>query len=173
MKFESSEKIRTTRSKEDLMNSLEEQLKKVSGKVKRVGDTLIATKMTMEVASGTRKDTTIFSLKQIDDGWLVVASSKYRPTVSLFIYILILLITAFLWIIPIVFYATDKKDVVEAIDASLKRMQKEFDVPFTIAPALNTTESNIDKLEKLVGLKEKGVLTEDEFNLQKNILLNS
>lgn len=42
----------------------------------------------------------------------------------------------------------------------------------TITERSEQSESNIDKLEKLAGLKEKGVITEEEFQQKKKDLLS-
>jgi hypothetical protein len=93
MRFEVSERIRTTRSQEELLAVLEDQFKKVSDSVHRAGKTIEAKSIEASFGSINRSDTTIISLRKVDDGWLVVAEVHYRPSVAFWIILIITLFT--------------------------------------------------------------------------------
>lgn len=75
---------------------------------------------------------------------------------------------ALLLIINIIFYAQDS-------DPSENRFgpnPKSADAPRGAAPAKSTISmDNLDQIEKLAALRDKGVLTEDEFQMKKTALL--
>jgi hypothetical protein len=95
MKFEVSERISTSAGKGELLKVLEEQFKKVSENVQRHGDTLVAKSIEASFGSINRYDTTTIELKDVDDGFLAVASVNYRPTTSFWI---IFIIGLFFWL---------------------------------------------------------------------------
>ena len=54
---------------------------------------------------------------------------------------------------------------------SFLALKEKLDQMLTSSRAGAKTPSNLDELEKLAGLKEKGIITEDEFNQKKKQLL--
>jgi hypothetical protein len=171
MKFEVSERIVTSTAKEDLLKALEEQFKKVSLNVQRHGDTLVAKSIEASFGSINRSDTTTVELKAVDDGFLAVANVNYRPSTAFWI---IFIIGIFLWLVgwlvPIIFYLIQKKTVQEGIQEVFIRVKNEFMSPSGQQP-MKHGQSDLDQLEKLGALKEKGVITEDEFQAKKKQLL--
>lgn len=167
MKFEVSERIRTTKSQEELLLALEGQFKKISESVQRAGQIIEAKSIEASFGSINRADTTVISLRKADDGWLVVAEVNYRPSVAFWIILIITLFTWVFWLIPIAFYILQKNSVRTAISECLLRIKNEFDQ----SSSGQMASSSIGDLEKLGALKEKGLITENEFEAKKKQLL--
>ena len=172
MKFEVSERIATSEGKEVLLKALEEQFKKVSENVQRHGDILIAKSIEASFGSINRTDTTTVELKDVDNGFLAVANVQYRPSGAFWIIFIITLFTWVFWLIPIAFYLIQKKTVQEGIQEVFTRVKNEF-MSSREQKSNKQGQSDLDQLEKLAALKEKGVITEDEFQAKKKELLRS
>lgn len=169
MRFEISERIRTSRSQEELLTVLEDQFKKVSEGVQRAGQTIEAKSIEASFGSINRSDTTTISLRKADDGWLVVAEVHYRPSVAFWIILIITLFTWVFWLLPIAFYLLQKNTVRTAITECLQRVRNEFDQ--SSGGSSQMTSSSIGDLEKLGALKERGLITDGEFEAKKKQLL--
>lgn len=169
MKFEVSERIRTRRSLEELLTVLEAQFKKVASGVQRAGQTIEVKSIEASFGSINRTDTTTISLRKADDGWLVVADVDYQPSVAFWIILIITFFTWIFWLLPIAFYLLQKNTVRTAISECLQRVRNEFDQS---SEGVNQIErSSIDDIEKLGALKERGLITESEFEAKKKQLL--
>jgi len=169
MRFEISERIRTSRSQEELLVVLEDQFKKVSEGVQRAGQTIEAKSIEASFGSINRSDTTTISLRKADDGWLIVAEVHYRPSVAFWIILIITLFTWIFWLLPIAFYLLQKNTVRTAITECLQRVRNEFDQ--SSGGSSQMASSSIGDLEKLAALKEKGLITDGEFEAKKKQLL--
>jgi hypothetical protein len=79
-----------------------------------------------------------------------------------------------LWLVgcllPVVFYLMQKKTVQDGIHEVFIRVKNEFMSP-SGQQSMKHGQSELDQLEKLGALKEKGVITEDEFQAKKKQLL--
>ena len=169
MKFEVSERLRTTRSQDEILAVLEEQFKKVSENVKRHGQTIEAKSIEASFGSINRTDTTTVSLKKADGGWLVIADVHYRPSVAFWIILIITLFTYIFWLLPIVFYLFQKKTVRTSIEECFQRVKNEFDQ--TSQGINQSNSSGVEEIEKLAALKGKGFITDGEFEAKKKQLL--
>lgn len=170
MKFEVSERIITNAEKEKLLNGLEEQFKKVSQKVIRTGDSITVKLIEASFGSINRSDTTTIDLKETEDGFLVLANVNYRPSIAFWIILILTLFTWVFWLIPIVFYLIQKKTVQAGIKDVFDRINNEF-MSSGVKNSKKKDQSNLEQLEKLAALKEKGAVTEDEFQTKKKELL--
>jgi hypothetical protein len=126
MRFEVSERIPTSRSAADILDALEQQFRKVSSSVRRVGSTFTATMIGSTFGSINRTDQTTVSLKRVDDGYLVVADVYYRPSVMFWVFLVCGLFGWVLWVVPIVFYLIHKNFVRKGIEECLQRVKNEF-----------------------------------------------
>lgn len=169
MKFEVSERIRTNRSQDELLGALEEQFRKVSETVQRSGYSIEAKSIEATFGSINRSDTTVVSLKQTDDGWLAIADVHYRPSVAFWVILIITLFTYIFWLLPIAFYLLQKSTVRTAIVECFQRIRNEFDKSGS-AGASNALTS-LEDLERLGALRDKGLLTEAEFQEKKRKML--
>ena len=169
MKFEVSERIRTLKSQDELLIALETQFKKVAESIQRSGQTIEAKSIEASFGSINRKDTTIVSMTKVDDGWLVVADVHYRPSVAFWIILIITLFTWVFWLVPIALYLLQKNTVSTAITECLQRVKNEFDQAGqgNFKPAT----SNLEDLEKLGALREKGLISDTEFDAKKKQIL--
>ena len=169
MKFEVSERISTTARKEDLLLFLEDQFRKVSGNVRRQDDSLFVKSIEATFGSINRSDDSVIELKRAEDGWLVIALVNYRPSVAFWIIVILLLFTWIMWLLPIVFYLLQKKTVQNSIQDVFLRVKNEFQGSLVSHDTIES--SNLEKIEKLAALKNKGIITEEEFSVKKKELL--
>ncbi len=170
MKFEVSERIATRAGKEDLLRGLEEQFKKVSESVQRNGDSIVAKAIEASFGSINRKDTTTIELKATEDGFLVVGNVHYRPSTAFWVILILTFFTWVGWLIPIVFYLIQKKTVQNGVKEVFTRVKNEFMNSAGEKPK-KQGQSDLDQLEKLGALKEKGVITDEEFQAKKREIL--
>lgn len=171
MKFEISERIVTDIDKEKLIVGLEEQFRKVAQKVVRTGDIIVAKSIEASFGSINRNDTTTVYLKGKEDGYFVVGEVHYSPSVAFWIILLISLFTYVFWLLPILFYLGQKKTVRNSIQEVFNRVRNEFMTSKKSGPETHA-KSNLDQLDQLAGLKDRGFVTEEEFQIKKRELLN-
>ena len=85
---------------------------------------------------------------------------------------IILIITLFswvFWLIPIAFYLLHKNTVKTAITECLLRVKNEFDQ--AAHEISKHAISNLEDLEKLGALREKGIISDSEFKAKKKQIL--
>jgi len=167
MKFEISQTLRTSRSKREIVDFLESQLRKVSNRVNRSGESVTAKAIEASFGSINRADTTVFSMREKDRGFICVADVNYRPSFAFWFFIIMGLSTFIFWLLPIIFYLTQKKTVRSAITDVFTRVKDEFESD------AKSYSNSVDSLEKLAILKEKGMLTDAEFDREKQALLSN
>jgi hypothetical protein len=167
MRFEISEQIRTRRDQVAIVNALETQLRKVSRKVVRAGDVITASAIEASFGSINRSDRAVLRVEPKGAGCLCVAEVTYRPSVAFWILLVLLLFTYVLWLLPIVFYLTQKKAVRSAVADIFTRVKNEFEMDTA------SEGPGLDDLEKLAALKQKGILTEAEFETKKREILQN
>jgi hypothetical protein len=169
MRFEVSERIRTNRSEQELLAVLEAQFRKISEDVQRSGQTIEAKAIQASFGSINRLDTTTIALKQVEDGWLVLAEVHYRPSVAFWIIFIITLFSWLFWLLPIAFYLLQKDTVRTAIAECLQRVRNEFDQNISVSG--QSEHSAMDDIERLGALRERGLITDSEFEAKKKQLL--
>ena len=170
MKFEVSDRIPTNANRESLLKALEEQLSKVSENVRRDGDSYVAEMIEATFGSINRKDITTVELRDSDDGFLIVGNVDYRPSTWFWVLLIILLFTYIGWIIPVAFYLLHKNTVKNAIQGVFTRIKNEF-TSSSGQKQKKLEYNDLDQLEKLADLKDKGAVTEEEFQTKKKELL--
>ena len=170
MNFEVSERIITTAAKEEILKVLESQFKKVSLDVKRYGDSIFVKSIEATFGSINRSDKTDIELKSVERGFLAIACVHYRPSVAFWIILIITLFTWVFWLVPIIFYLIQKKTVRNSIQDVFTRVKNEFMSP-NETRMKNQDPSELDQIEKLASIKEKGIITEEEFQIKKKELL--
>jgi len=172
VRFEISERIRTTRTADELLVSLEEQFGRIADSVQRSGAVLTAKAIEASFGSVNRNDDTTITVRPMDGGVLLVAEVNYRPSVMFWILLILLLFTTVLWLIPIAFYLHQKNTVRDAIAACFQRVRNEFDEATASASGKSSAGSHqLDQLSKLADLHQRGVLSDAEFAEQKRRLL--
>lgn len=169
MRFEVSERIKTSKSEAELLTALDAQFNKISGSTNRAGQTIIAKAIEASFGSINRSDTTTISLRKMDDGWLVLADVHYRPSFAFWVILIVTLFTTIGWIIPIAFYLLQKKTVREAIVECFQRIKNEHEQLLTYSQ--QNSLSSFEDIERWASLKEKGIITVSEFDEKKKQLL--
>jgi hypothetical protein len=127
MKFEISEKFKTGKNEEQILEVLEEQFRKVSRKVTKDGKEIKAKLIEATFLYWFRSDTTNIRLSKKDTGYLCIADVEYKPSVVFWLGCILLLMTAVGLLIPIVAYLYHKKVVREAIEKVLRRVKDEVE----------------------------------------------
>ena len=169
MRFEVSERITTRADKVELLTLLEDQFRKIASSVQRHGESLEATSIEASFGSINRRDRTLVELKPTNDGFVAIASVHYRPSVAFWIILIITFFTYVFWIVPIVFYLLQRQTVRNAIQEVFTRAKHEFQDLTGSAAVKRLTD--LDLLEKLATLRDKGTITEEEFLNKKKVLL--
>jgi hypothetical protein len=165
MNFEVSERINTRTNTLAVVNELEVQLRKIA-KVTRDGDVITARAIEASFGSVNRHDKTVFTVRPKETGLLCVADVTYRPSVAFWVFFMLgLFAYGLLFWIPIIFYLLQKKTVRSGITDVFARIKNEFEMQAT------TVDSGLEGLERLAGLKERGMLSDAEFESKKKELL--
>jgi Short C-terminal domain len=173
MRYEISERIQTDRPSRDVLNLALDQFRKISSSaMPQNNDHIVVKGIEATFGSANRSDETIVSFKQVDDGWLLIADVTYKPSVFFWIITIVLLFTYVAWIFPIIFYLTQKNAVRQAIENCFARVRNEL-AGSSGHKTLSSPQrsSALDDLDKLASLKERGVITEEEFLSKKAQLL--
>lgn len=173
MRFEVSQRIQTSASRNEIENALEEQFKKIASNVTWTGDGFRIKDIEASFGSINRTDVTTVRVNNTENGYLIIADVDYHPSVAFWIILLITLFTFIFWLIPIVFYAVQKKTVHTAIESVFGRINNEFQGVANKSNVSSSSSSSLDQLEKLAALKEKGIITEVEFAKKKQELLGN
>ena len=95
--------------------------------------------------------------------------SSLSPISGVLDNLIITLFTWIFWLLPIAFYLLQKNTVRTAITECLQRVRNEFDQ--SSGGSSQMASSSIGDLEKLAALKEKGLITDGEFEAKKKQLL--
>ena len=165
MNFEVSERINTRTNTLAVVNEWEVQLRKIA-KVTRDGDVITARAIEASFGSVNRHDKTVFTVRPKETGLLCVADVTYRPSVAFWVFFMLgLFAYGLLFWIPIIFYLLQKKTVRSGITDVFARIKNEFEMQAT------TVDSGLEGLERLAGLKERGMLSDAEFESKKKELL--
>lgn len=171
MRFETSVRIRSTKTPDELTTALFRQFEKIARSVER--ETLGFTAEGIEATFGSvnRKDTTQVSVRSKDGDCLVVAEVHYRPSGVFWLLLILLLFSWVGWLIPIGFYLYQKGTVRTAVENALDRVKVEYDnVPATVAQT-DAPASMSSEFQKLANLRAQGILSEEEFTAAKQRLL--
>src|ERR1700688_1197938 len=165
MNFEVSERINTRTNTLAVVNEWEVQLRKIA-KVTRDGDVITARAIEASFGSVNRHDKTVFTVRPKETGLLCVADVSSRPSVAFWVFFMLgLFAYGLLFWIPIIFYLLQKKTVRSGITDVFARIKNEFEMQAT------TVDSGLEGLERLAGLKERGMLSDAEFESKKKELL--
>lgn len=172
MKFELSEKLNTGKSKEEVYLVLKDQFYKASNSVKMKEGKLIVKSIEATFGSINRTDKTNIILKEKNGGFICIAEVTYRPSFMFWVLVLLLISTGVFWLMPIGFYLYQKKTVSEAITNVFKRVKDEVEEFKNEVEVKNNSIDSVSELERLATLKEKGIISEEEFKVQKTKILN-
>lgn len=170
MKSELSETITTNASEQEILNILSDQFKKVADSVSQKGN-ILSVKKINSFFGFFRSDSSIIRIKENNGSFLLTADVDYRPSGLFWVILILTLFTYVGWLIPLIFFFYQKRTVRESIQDVFSRVKNEF--PNTNKIIVLPKTDDLDELEKLHSLKEKGIITEDEFNAKKKKILNN
>jgi hypothetical protein len=136
-----------------------------------VNEVLRVTSIHASFGSINRTDVTDITIRPVDDGYLLTANVNYRPSVAFWFILILTLFTWVFWLIPITFYMLQKETVKRGIEEGFRNVKNELGRTPTTQPSGTQANTSIADLERLAGLLEKGLLTQEEFNSQKAQLL--
>tara|TARA_R110002049_G_scaffold180016_1_gene347049 strand:- start:115 stop:876 length:762 start_codon:yes stop_codon:yes gene_type:complete len=186
MHFQVSQRIHTIVPHEVVFDAVEEQLKSVAYTVERNHDEIIATSLEASFGSINRNDTTRITLNQNPEGLILLAEVHYRPSFAFWIILILTLFSYIFWLIPIIFYLTQKNTVKSAIENVFKRVKDDLETghhPQNVTETRNLNsgtpsvsndlEAEIKLLEKLANLKAMGAISEEEFLTKKQQIMGS
>lgn len=179
--FESSIRLQTDEPSETILQAISAQFENAATSVRAASDgSLVIEGIEPSFGSVNNENTSRIELRTMNGGYLVVASTYYRPSFVFWILFLILLFTWVGWLIPLGFYLWQKQAVQKRIERIFARINDEFrSVPTSQpVPSQSATPSGSDKelaqlelLERLGDLLQRGVLTQEEFQAKKAQIL--
>ena len=174
MKFDLSRRFNTDSSSTDIMKFLEDSFRRSAESVYNNSKVLTVTEVNATFGSINRKDSTIVEVRQKDDDALLVAYVEYKPSGWFWIFFICGLFTTIGWLIPIGFYFYQKNVVKDGIEEIFNRAETEFrdnKASSSTSEKAVLSEDISVQLEKLAALKEKGILSDEEFASQKAKIL--
>jgi hypothetical protein len=175
MRFQVTERIATNASITDVGTSMQANFQRIASSAKPVDSVLRVTSIQASFGSINRTDVTDIEIRPAENGYLLVADVKYRPSVAFWVILILTLFTWVFWLIPIIFYLLQKETVKRGVEEGFRNVKNELQSsPPTALPSPNgSSNSAIADLEKLGSLLTQGLITQDEFNEQKQRLLGS
>ena len=175
MKFDVSRRFQTKNSEEEIAKFLEDLFRKNSNSANYNNGVLTVDLINPTFGSINRKDKTVIEIKPKDNETLLVANVEYKPSGWFWFFVICGLFTTVAWLIPIIFYLYQKNTVKTGIEEIFSRTENEFRETNKSSSAASTEqpEDPVSKLEKLAVLKEKGILSEEEFIKQKQKILEN
>lgn len=169
MNFDISRRFSVNASIEDVVRFLEDSFRNVAETVYNNGGVLTVELVNATFGSINRKDKTVVEVRPKDTDTLIVAHVEYKPSGWFWIFLICGLFTTIGWVIPIAFYFFQKNMVKNGIEEIFNRAENEFRTSKstgTVSKAVSS-EDVYSQLEKLAALKEKGILSDEEFAAQK------
>lgn len=170
MRFEISKRVDTDRSIDDVIASAKQSFEKIAKSVDDDQSGFVAKGVEATFGSINRTDRTIVRCAPAEGGAMIVADVHYKPSFAFWVILLLTLFSYVGWIIPIGFYLYQKSTVRSAVESALQKVHDELrrTTSQIAGPSLSSTA---DELAKLADLRERGLLTDQEFAAQKAKLL--
>lgn len=175
MRFDLSRRFHTDSSTADIMKFLESSFRRMSESVYYDNRVLSVESVNATFGSINRQDRTLIEAKQKDNDTLLIAYVSYKPSGWFWIFFICGLFTTIGWLIPIVFYFYQKSVVKDGIEEIFNRTENEFRENKASSKEEKTvlTDDISVQLERLAALKDKGILSEEEFASQKAKILEN
>jgi hypothetical protein len=171
MQFQVTERITTNASITDVGSVMQSNFRRIATSAVPINNILRVTSIQATFGSINRTDVTDIAIRPVENGYLLVADVKYRPSVAFWIILIITLFTWIFWLIPIIFYIVQKDTVKRAIEEGFRNVKNELGNN-QVSTGPNSQSSNaIADLEKLGSLLRQGLVSQQEFDEQKRKLL--
>ena len=174
MNYDLSRRFKTQASENDIIQFMEDSFRRTSDSVYNNGRILSVGGINTTFGSINRTDKTVVELKSKDNDALLVAHVEYKPSGWFWIFFICGLFTTIGWLIPIGFYFYQKNVVKDGIEEIFNRAETEFrdnKASSSTSEKAVLSEDISVQLEKLAALKEKGILSDEEFASQKAKIL--
>lgn len=177
MYFSLNKRFATKASCEQILIFLEDEFKKVAEFVTYnvSSNSLTIKSINTTFGSINRDDTTIIEVKDKDKEIAITAFITYGPSAWFWVFIILGLFTWLLWLVPLVMYFYQKDIVKISILEVFNIVENEFkekDINNTVVKKSISIDNISDQLEKFAQLAEKGFITKEEYEIQKEKLLN-
>jgi len=128
MKFEISEKVKTAKNEAAVMESLEEQFRKVSNSTRNEGNGLEVYSIHASFYSFVCSNKTDVKISKKENGFLCVANTNYSPSILFWILLIIGLFFAGIGtLLDLIAYFYQKKVVRDAIVDVLRAVKNEIE----------------------------------------------
>ncbi len=175
MNFDVSRRFQTKATVKEITSFLQSSFMKSAGTVSDNGSSLIVQSINPTFGSINRSDRTAIEIKSVDSDIVLVANVTYKPSTWFWVFVVIGLFTTIAWVIPIAFYLYQKGMVKNGIEEVFNRTETEFRGENSTRSVTNAASSEdvFTQLEKLGALKEKGLLSDEEFASQKAKLMGT
>lgn len=171
MNIKLNEKIKTHLSEAQILTIIQSEFSHLSTAVHTDGGAVTARMIAPNTFGAiNRQDVTHITLSPSADGFIVAADITIAPSTAFwFLCIFGLLFAWVLWIPVVIFYMMQKSTIVDAVQRALSNCRIQCDTP--AQGAQHQPASSLDEIEKLGSLKEKGLITEEEFTVRKAHIL--
>jgi len=173
MRFQITERIATNATITDVGSAMLANFRRIASSAVPVNGVLRVTGIQASFGSINRTDVTDISIQPADDGYLLVADVKYRPSVMFWVILIVTLFTWVFWLIPIVFYLLQKDTVKRGIEEGFRNVKNELMSSRVPVVATATPVSAIADLERLGALLQQGLISKEEFDSQKQKLIGT
>lgn len=174
MYFELSQRLTTNEPPEVVLEFARSRFSKISNKTRLAGGQLTVRMIEASFGSINRTDVTQVKLQRVENGYLLVSETTYRPSVWFWVLLILLLFSWVGWLIPIGFYLYQRGTVKSAIESAMSRTSNEFGVQAISVPGASESgkrASVAEQIDQLWKLKESGALSESEYESQKGQLI--
>lgn len=128
MKFEISERLKTAKGEEGVLDSLEEHFKKVSDKIRREGKEIIIEEVDSMFFTGLKRDVTTIKIQKKETGYLCVAATDYRMSWFFWALVILAFFTAGVSLLfQVGYYLYLRRIVKDAISGVLRRVKDDIE----------------------------------------------
>jgi hypothetical protein len=171
MQFQVTERITTNASITDIGSAMQSNFRRIATSAVPINNILRVTSIHATFGSINRTDVTDIAIRPVENGYLLVADVKYRPSVAFWIILVITLFTWIFWLIPIIFYVVQKDTVKKAIEEGFRNVKNELSSNQILQSPSGHSNNAIADLERLGALLRQGLVSQQEFDDQKRKLL--
>jgi hypothetical protein len=174
MRFEASCRVNTSADINTVAESVRQRFATIARSVAVRKGLITAHGIETSFGSVNRTDHVGITIDPREGGYLINATVTYQPSFMFWVFILIGLFTWVLWILPIVFYLTQKTSVRTAVEKALDRVKNEFDqviVAPVVIPAASPSNSTVTAIQEAKALFDDGTISEAEFQAMKSKIL--
>ncbi|HRI01888.1 MAG TPA: SHOCT domain-containing protein [Saprospiraceae bacterium] len=172
MTYKFNKKITYSGDNENVLNFIIENSKSVSDSQRLSEGMAAVVGYVPTFGSINRYDRTEFNISKSDNSIVLNASLKYVTTFWFWLFFIIGAFTYIGWIIPVIIYFYHRGLVTKQVEKIIQNTYEHFNSTNPIVIKSEDNDQVESKLEKLFDLKNKGIITEEEFLTRKSKLLS-